>query len=88
MYYKVTNSMTKDIVDVIKEIHYIQYQEKHKILILCDIKIAQAILSSDGKKGWHIEGLYNFPLDNTIYEIEPISRLEYEEIDAKLHEVD
>ena len=82
MYYKVTNSMTQDIVDVIKEIHYIQYQEKHKILI------AQAILSSDGKKGWHIEGLYNFPLDNTIYEIEPISRLEYEEIDAKLHEVD
>ena len=38
--------------------------------------------------GWHIEGLYNFPLDNTIYEIEPISRLEYEEIDVKLHEVD
>ena len=32
MYYKVTNSMTQDIVDVIKKIHYIQYQEKHKIL--------------------------------------------------------
>ncbi len=87
MYYKVTNPTTQDVVDVIKEIHYIQYQERHKILILCDIKIAQAILSSDGKKGWHIEGLYNFPPDNTTYEIEPITRAEYEEIQAKLYEV-
>lgn len=87
MYYKVTNSTTQDIVDVLKEIHYIRFQDKHKILILCDIKIAQAILSSDGKKGWHIEGLYNFPLDNTIYKIEPISRSEYEEISSKLNEV-
>ena len=86
MYYKVTNPNTQDIVDVVNGIHYIQYQEKHKILILCDIKIAQAILSSDGKRGWHIEGLYNFPLDNTLYEIEPISRVEYEEISTKLHE--
>lgn len=86
MYYKVTNPTTQDIVDVVSEIHYIQYQEKHKILILCDLKIAQAILSSDGKRGWHIEGLYNFPPDNTLYEIEPISRSEYEEIRTKLHE--
>ena len=87
MNYKVTKSTTQDIVDVLKEKHYIRLQEKHKILILCDIKIAQAILSSDGKKGWHIEGLYNFPLDNTIYKIEPISRSEYEEISSKLNEV-
>ena len=87
MYYKVTNSITQDIVDAISEIHYVQYQEKHKILILCDIKIAQAILSSDGKKGWHIDGLYNLPLDSAIYEIEPISRYECEEINSKLHEV-
>ena len=80
MYYKVTNSTTQDIVDVIKEIHYIQYQEKHKILILCDIKIAQAILSSDGKYGWHIEGLYNFPPDNDIYAIKEISKYEYDKL--------
>ncbi len=86
MYYKVIKN--DEIVDVLDNILYIKYQEKHGLLLLCDITEAQAILSSDGKKGWHIEGLYNFPLDNTIYEIEPISRLEYEEIDAKLHEVD
>lgn len=87
MYYKVTNSTTHDIVDVIKEIYYIKFQEKHKILVLCDIQIAQAILSSDGKKGWHIDGLYNFPLDNTIYEIEPISHVEYEELGKVINEV-
>lgn len=87
MYYKVTNSTTHDIVDVIKEIYYIKLQEKHKILVLCDIQIAQAILSSDGKKGWHIDGLYNFPLDNTIYEIEPISHVEYEELGKVINEV-
>ena len=87
MYYKVTNSTTHDIVDVIKEIQYIKLQEKHKILVLCDIQIAQAILSSDGKKGWHIDGLYNFPLDNTIYEIEPISHVEYEELGKVINEV-
>ena len=86
MYYKVIKN--DEIVDALDNILYIKYQEKHGLLLLCDITEAQAILSSDGKKGWHIEGLYNFPLDNTIYEIEPITRLEYEEIDAKLHEVD
>ena len=87
MYYKVTNLTTQDIVDVLDGIHYIKYQERHKILILCDIQIAQAILSSDGEKGWHIEGLYNFPPDNQLYKIEPISASEYKELGTKLHEV-
>lgn len=87
MYYKVTDVWTQDIVDVLDNIHYIQYQEKHKILILCDVKIAQAILSSDGKKGWHIEGLYNFPLDNKTYKIDLISKPEYEQLNIKLNEV-
>ena len=41
---------------------------------------AQAILSSDGKYGWHIEGLYNFPPDNDIYAIKEISKYEYDKL--------
>ena len=59
---------------------YVKYQEKHSLLLLCDITEAQAILSSDGKYGWHIEGLYNFPLDNNIYEIKEITKYEYDKL--------
>ena len=55
MYYKVIKD--DKIVDVLDHILYIKYQEKHSLLLLCDITEAQAILSSDGKYGWHIEGL-------------------------------
>ena len=61
-------------------IYCIKYQEKHSLLLLCDITEAQAILSSDGKYGWHIEGLYNFPLDNDIYEIKEITKYEYDKL--------
>lgn len=50
------------------------------LLLLCDITEAQAILSSDGKYGWHIEGLYNFPPDNDIYAIKEISKYEYDKL--------
>ena len=55
MYYKVIKN--DEVVDVLNHILYIKYQEKHSLLLLCDITEAQAILSSDGKYGWHIEGL-------------------------------
>lgn len=78
MYYKVLNN--NKVVDVLDHILYIKYQEKHDLLLLCNIAEAQAILSSDGKKGWHIEGLYNFLLDNDIYEIKEISKNEYDNL--------
>lgn len=81
MYYKVIKN--NKVIDVLNRIRYIKFQEKHKILLLCDIKNAQAILSSNGENGWHIEGLYNFPLDNTEYEIVEISRQEYEELNKE-----
>ncbi len=81
MYYKVIKN--NEVVDILRNINYIKYQEKHKILILCDIKEAQAVLSSDGKCGWHIEGLYNFPLDNTEYEIVEITEFEYEKLKTR-----
>ena len=81
MYYKVIKN--NEVVEILRNINYIKYQEKHKILILCDIKEAQAVLSSDGKCGWHIEGLYNFPLDNTEYEIVEITEFEYEKLKTR-----
>ncbi len=78
MYYKVLKE--NKVVDVLKNIIYIKYQEKHNLLLLCNIQEAEAILSSDGMHGWHIEGLYNFPPDNTEYEIIGITKPEYEEL--------
>ena len=73
MYYKVIKN--DEVVDVLNHILYIKYQEKHSLLLLCDITEAQAILSSDGKYGWHIEGL-----DNDIYVIKEISKYEYDKL--------
>lgn len=78
MYYKVLKD--NKVVDTLKDIHYIKYQEKHNLLLLCNIQEAEAILSSDGMHGWHIEGLYNFPPDNYEYEIIEIKKSEYDEL--------
>ena len=72
MYYKVIKN--DEVVDVLNHILYIKYQEKHSLLLLCDITEAQAILSSDGKYGWHIEGLYNFPPEISKYEYDKLKR--------------
>lgn len=42
--------------------------------------IIHHLLSSDGTHGWHIEGLYNFPPDNHVYEIIEISKTEYDKL--------
>lgn len=78
MYFKVCKDDT--IVDILKNILYIKYQKKHDLLLLCNIQEAEAILSSDGTHGWHIEGLYNFPPDNHVYEIIEITKQEYEKL--------
>lgn len=78
MYFKVMKD--NDIVDVLDHIVYIKYQKKHDLFLICNIKDSQAVLSSDGKYGWHIEGLYNFPPDNTTYKIEEISKFEYDNL--------
>lgn len=81
MYYKVIKD--NKVVDVLSHISYVKYQKKHNILLLCDIKESQAVLSSDGKRGWHIEGLFNFPLDNTVCEISEITKKEYDDLKAR-----
>lgn len=76
MYFKVLKK--EKVIDVLEHIQYVKHQSKHNLLLLCDIKEAQAILSSDGKYGWHIAGLYNFPPDNQEYEIVEIVKYEFD----------
>ena len=78
MYYKVLKN--NDIVDILNHIVYVKYQKKHNILLICDKKEAQAILSNDGMKAWHIDGLYNYSLDDSVYELIEITEEEYNEL--------
>lgn len=82
MYYKVLKSGT--VVDALDHVLYVKYQSKHDLLLLCDIKEAQAILSSNGKYGWHIAGLYNFPPDNQECQIIEIGKYEYDTLKLQL----
>lgn len=83
MYFKVLNK-SNAVVDVLDHILYVKHQPKHDLLLLCDIKEAQAVLSSSGKYGWHISGLYNFPPDNQEYKVIEITKYEYDKLKNKL----
>ena len=83
MYYKISKNNV--VVDVLKNVTYVKHQERHNINVLCDSEVAEAILSSDAKKAWHLEGLYNYEPDNQIYTLEIIKRTEYKELLQKLN---
>lgn len=82
MFYKVMRE--GNVVDVLSTVLYVKYQSKHDQMLICDIKEAEAILSSDGKYGWHIEGLYNFQPDNYSYAVSKISKFEYDTLKKQL----
>lgn len=81
MFYKVI--FNGRVIDVLDKLIYLKWQEKHKIMVLCDENSAQAILSSDGDKIWHEETLYKIPVDgyDTVH-IEEIDKYEYEQLTA------
>lgn len=76
MYYKVIKNGA--VIDLLTRLLFVKYQPKHDLLLLCDSKEAQAVLSSDGNYGWHIEGLYRFAPDNSTCVIKEISKYEYD----------
>lgn len=78
MFYKVMKD--GKIVDLLNKLVYVKYQKKHDILLICDIEEAQGVLSSNGETAWHIDGLYYFKEDTTVYEIEEISKYEYNKL--------
>ena len=75
MYYKVIKN--NKVIDVLDKLTFLKYQEKHNRMILCKESEAQAFFSSDRKKIWHTETMYNIPVEG--YEtVELVSIDEYE----------
>ena len=79
MFYKVIKN--NKIVDVLDHLTYLKWQPKNKIMLLCDINEAQAILSSDNNTVWHVRGIYDLPVDgyDTVELIE-IDEYEYKQL--------
>lgn len=79
MYYKVLKN--NRVIDVLDHLVYLKWQDKHKIMILTDEIDAQAILSSDNKYIWHVEGMYDIPVDGyDTVSIKQIDVYEYEQL--------
>mgnify|MGYP003291486422 CR=1 FL=1 len=79
MYYKVLKN--NRVIDVLDHLVYLKWQDKHQIMILTDEIDAQAILSSDNKHIWHVEGMYDIPVDGyDTVQIEEINEYEYRQL--------
>lgn len=81
MYYKVIKN--NKVIDVLDNLVYLKWQEKHKTMVLCSEDEAQAILSSDKNTVWHEKTLYNIPVhaqDYDTVELVEIDKFEYEQL--------
>ena len=78
MFYKIMYE--NNVIDLLDRLIYVKYQESHGILVLCDVAQAEAVLSSDGNFGWHLDGLCSFIPDSTVYAIKEIPPYEYERL--------
>ena len=79
MYFKVLKD--GKVIDVLDNLVYLKWQDKHKTMILSDENDAQAILSSDKNIIWHEETLYRIPVDGfDTVKIEEIDKYEYEKL--------
>lgn len=76
MYYKVIKD--GKVIDVLDQLSYVKYNEKHNCFLLTEKKYAQAILSSDGKYVWHINTLLAIPVPGyDTVELEYVDVYEY-----------
>lgn len=81
MYYKVLKD--NKVIDVLDNLVFVKYQKKHNLMLLCDKSEAQAIESSDGLHFWHIDWLYNIPVDGyDTVELVEIDKYEYNQLKA------
>ena len=79
MYYKVIKD--NKVIDVLDHLVYLKWQDKHKIMVLASEIDAQAILSSDNQYIWHVEGMYDVPVDKyETVKLEEIDVYEYERL--------
>lgn len=66
MFYKVIKN--NKVIDVLDKIVYLKWQPKHKMMVLCGIDEAQAILSSEKDSIWHERTLYKIPTDEVKFD--------------------
>lgn len=79
MYYKVLKN--QKVIDILDNLMFAKYQKKHDIMLLCDKSEAQAIVSSDGSYSWHVDGLYDIPVDGyDTVELVEIDEYEYKQL--------
>ena len=83
-YYKVIYKQR--VIDVLSELRYVRYQLKHKVLLFCDYKDAEGILSSDNQTAYHTyEVPKKFPVDKfPTVTLEEITEAEYNQL-IRLH---
>lgn len=81
MYYKVLKD--NRVIDVLDRLIFLKWQDKNKIMVLCNEDDAQAILSSDKNTIWHESTLYNIPVPgyDTVV-LEEIDIYEYKQLKA------
>lgn len=80
MFYKV---MKDDrVIDVLDNIVYLKWQDKHKTMILCSIDEAQAFLSSEKNDFYHEKTLYNIPIDADV-KYETVDLIEIDQFEYK-----
>lgn len=81
MFYKVLKD--NRVIDVLDNLIYLKWQDKHKTMILSDENEAQAILSSKKDAIWHEKNLYKVPVDEPKFEtveLVEINKFEYEQL--------
>ena len=81
MFYKVLKN--NRVIDILDQLIYVKWQEKHKIMVLTDENDAQGIVSSDGEHIWHENTHYRIPVSgyDTVH-VEEIDEYEYKQLKA------
>lgn len=83
MYYKIL--LGTIIVDAQQSLSYVMWQTANHILLSCEKRLANGIVSSDGSTVWHLDGYPEFPEGSyeTVKAVE-ITDEEYEELVKQL----
>ena len=69
------------VIDILDNLIYLKWDDKHKIMVLSDENNAQAVLSSDKETIWHEETLYRVPVGGfDTVRVEPIDQFEYKQL--------
>lgn len=81
MFYKVIYN--DKVIDALDNLVYLKYKPKHNRMVLCKEHEAQATISSDGKRIWHVYGWYEVPVEGyDTVAIKEIDEYEYKRLKA------